>query len=124
LRIFVQLNCPAAYDCGCNFFDNAEVYASGKAEETMGRAIQKLDVPRSNLVITTKIFWGGEGVNQRGLSRKHIVEGTKACLKRLQLDYVDVIYAHRPDPQTPMEETVRAFNFVIDQGWAFYWGTR
>jgi len=112
-----------AFDHGCNFFDNAEVYASGKAEETMGRCIQRLGVPRSELVISTKIFWGGKGVNQRGLSRKHIIEGMKDSLKRLQLEYVDLIFCHRPDFHTPMEEVVRAMNWIIEQGWAFYWGT-
>ncbi|KAJ3109565.1 ATP-sensitive inward rectifier potassium channel 1, partial [Physocladia obscura] len=108
---------------GINFFDNAEVYANGKSEIAMGKAIKKFGWKRSSYVISTKIFWGGEGVNERGLSRKHIVEGTKAALERLQLDYVDLIFAHRPDTDTPMEETVRAFNHVIERGWAFYWGT-
>lgn len=89
----------------------------------MGVAIRKFGWARSDLVISTKLFWGGKGSNERGLSRKHIIEGTDACLKRLQLDYVDLLYAHRPDPDTPMEEIVRAFNHVINQGKAFYWGT-
>lgn len=110
-------------DHGVNFFDNAEVYANGRAEEIMGQAIRELGWKRSDLVISTKIFWGGQGPNDKGLSRKHIVEGTKASLKRLDMDYVDVIYCHRADPTTPMEETVRAMNHVIDHGWAFYWGT-
>jgi len=113
----------AAYDAGCNFFDNAEAYGDGKAETVMGKCIKKLEVPRSELVISTKIFWGGKGVNQRGLSRKHIIEGTKASLARLQLEYVDLMFCHRPDPQTPMEETLRAMNYIIEQGWSFYWGT-
>jgi len=112
-----------AFDLGCNFFDNAEVYGNGKAEETMGRCIQRLGRPRSELVISTKIFWGGKGVNEKGLSRKHIIEGVNASLKRLQLDYVDLLFCHRPDIETPIEETVRAMNYVIDQGKAFYWGT-
>ncbi|KAI0629488.1 Aldo/keto reductase [Trametes polyzona] len=112
-----------ALDNGINMFDTAEGYASGKAEIEMGRVFKELDVKRSDLVITTKIFWGGSGPNDMGLSRKHIVEGTKKCLERLQMDYVDVIFAHRPDHSVPMEEIVRAFNFVIDQGWAFYWAT-
>ncbi|EIE23150.1 hypothetical protein COCSUDRAFT_66187 [Coccomyxa subellipsoidea C-169] len=111
------------WDGGINFFDNAEVYADGKAEEVMGAAIKELGWKRSDYVISTKIFWGGKGVNDKGLSRKHIIEGIKASLKRLQLDYVDLIFCHRPDTTTPIEETVRAMNFVIDQGWAFYWGT-
>jgi len=116
-----------AYQAGCNFFDNAEVYASGKAELVMGECIKRmekeLNIKRSDLVITTKIFWGGQGPNEHGLSRKHIIEGTNASLNRLQLDYVDVIFCHRPDRLTPIEETVRAMNHIIDQGKAFYWGT-
>ncbi|BDA50125.1 Voltage-gated potassium channel subunit beta-1 [Coccomyxa sp. Obi] len=111
------------WDGGINFFDNAEVYADGKAEEVMGQAIKELGWKRSDYVISTKIFWGGKGPNDKGLSRKHIIEGMKASLKRLQLDYVDLVFCHRPDTTTPIEETVRAMNFVIDQGWAFYWGT-
>ncbi|RDX46786.1 Aldo/keto reductase [Lentinus brumalis] len=112
-----------ALEHGINMFDTAEGYASGKAEIEMGRVFKELDLKRSDLVITTKIFWGGKGPNDMGLSRKHIIEGTKKCLERLQLDYVDVIFAHRPDHSVPMEEIVRAFNYVIDQGWAFYWAT-
>ncbi|PKY09296.1 voltage-gated K+ channel beta subunit [Aspergillus campestris IBT 28561] len=116
-----------AYDCGINFFDTAESYAGGESEVVMGHAIRKLGWKRSDIVITTKLNWGlanGEIlINNHGLSRKHIVEGTRASLERLQLEYVDIIYAHRPDRLTPMEETVRAFNHVIDRGWAFYWGT-
>ncbi|KAI0828813.1 Aldo/keto reductase [Trametes gibbosa] len=112
-----------ALDNGINMFDAAEGYADGKAEIEMGRVFKELDVKRSDLVISTKIFWGGRGPNDMGLSRKHIIEATKKCLGRLQLDYVDVIFAHRPDHSVPMEEVVRAFNYVIDQGWAFYWAT-
>ncbi|KAK1390722.1 putative voltage-gated potassium channel subunit beta [Heracleum sosnowskyi] len=110
-------------DNGVNFFDNAEVYANGRAEEIMGQAIRELGWKRSDVVISTKIFWGGSGPNDKGLSRKHIIEGTKACLKRLEMEYVDLIYCHRPDSSTPIEETVRAMNYVIDQGMAYYWGT-
>ncbi|KAH8671080.1 putative voltage-gated K channel beta subunit [Xylariales sp. PMI_506] len=117
----------AAYDAGVNFFDCAESYADGKSEEVMGRAIKKFGWKRNDLVISTKIYWGNafseRPQNNRGLSRKHILEGTKASLERLQLDYVDLIYAHRPDRQTPMEETVRAFNYIIETGKALYWGT-
>ncbi len=113
----------AALDAGVNFFDNAEVYADGVAETMMGSVIKKAGWKRSDLVISTKLFWGGGGVNDKGLSRKHIVEGMNASLKRLQMDYVDLIFAHRPDLHTPVEETVRAFNHLIDQGKAFYWGT-
>lgn len=113
----------AAYDAGVNFFDNAESYAHGNAEVVMGNVLKKAGWKRSDLVISTKLFWGGSKPNQTGLSRKHIVEGIKASLGRLQLDYVDLIFCHRPDIYTPIEETVRAMNFLIDQGMAFYWGT-
>jgi len=112
-----------AYDAGVNFFDNAEVYAGGRAELLMGKAIQKAGWKRSDLVVSTKIFWGGSGPNDRGLSYKHIIEGTNAALDRLQMDYVDLLFCHRPDPDAPMEETVRAMNQVISDGKAFYWGT-
>jgi voltage-dependent potassium channel beta subunit len=113
----------AAYQAGVNFFDNAEVYANGIAETVMGNVIKKAGWKRSDLVISTKIFWGGDGPNDNGLSRKHIIEGTRAALARLQMDYVDLIFCHRPDIYTPIEETVRAMNFIVDQGLAFYWGT-
>lgn len=113
----------AAYEAGVNFFDNAESYAGGLAETMMGKVIKKAGWKRSDLVISTKIFWGGEGLNDRGLSRKHIVEGVNASLDRLQMDYVDLLFAHRPDYHTPIEETVRAMNHIINQGKAFYWGT-
>jgi voltage-dependent potassium channel beta subunit len=112
-----------AIDCGVNFFDNAEAYAGGMAETVMGNVIKKAGWKRSDLVLSTKIFWGGPGPNDRGLSRKHIVEGVDAALKRLQTEYVDLVFAHRPDIHTPIEETVRAFDHVINQGKAFYWGT-
>ncbi len=113
----------AAFDAGVNFFDNAEAYSQGKSETMMGNVVKKAGWKRSDLVISTKIFWGGDGPNDRGLSRKHIVEGMDASLARLQMDYVDLVFAHRPDINTPMEETVRAFNHVIEKGQAFYWGT-
>ncbi|GAO18479.1 uncharacterized protein UV8b_07292 [Ustilaginoidea virens] len=117
----------AAYDCGVNFFDCAEGYAGGESEIVMGEAIKKFGWKRNDIVVSTKIYWGqanGENaVNNTGLSRKHIVEGVKASLGRMDLEYVDVIFAHRPDRHTPIEETVRAFNHVIDTGKAFYWGT-
>lgn len=112
-----------AYDAGVNFFDNAEAYAGGKAEEMMGNIIQKEGWKRSDLVLSTKIFWGGEGPNDTGLSFKHIIEGTNASLERMQTSYVDLIFCHRPDIHTPVEETVRAMSRVIDDGKAFYWGT-
>lgn len=110
-------------DHGVNFFDNAEVYANGRAEEIMGQAIRELGWRRSDLVVSTKLFWGGPGPNDKGLSRKHLVEGARASLRRLDMDYVDILYCHRPDAATPVEETVRAMNHIIDRGWAFYWGT-
>jgi voltage-dependent potassium channel beta subunit len=113
----------AAYDAGVNFFDNAEVYAAGRAETIMGAVLRQKGWQRTDLVISTKIFWGGSGPNDRGLSRKHIVEGTDAALDRLQLDYVDLVYCHRPDTDTPLAETVRAMSYLIDSGRAFYWGT-
>ncbi|MCF8240364.1 MAG: aldo/keto reductase [Melioribacteraceae bacterium] len=112
-----------AYDAGVNFFDNAEAYAAGQAEVMMGNIIKKLGWKRSDLVLSTKLFWGGSGPNDTGLSRKHIFEGTNAALKRLQTDYVDLIFCHRPDFHTPVEETVRAMDHVINQGKALYWGT-
>lgn len=113
----------AAYDLGCNFFDNAETYAAGQSESLMGLAIKRAGWKRSDLVVSTKLFWGGKGPNDCGLSRKHIVEGTTASLKRMSLDYVDLLFCHRPDVHTPIEETVRAMNHVINQGKALYWGT-
>ena len=113
----------AAYNAGVNFFDNAEAYADGRAEIMMGNIIRNLGWERSDLVLSTKIFWGGTGPNDQGLSRKHVVEGTKASLERLQMEYVDLIFCHRPDPETPIEETVRAMHHVVDRGWALYWGT-
>lgn len=112
-----------AYDAGVNFFDNAEVYSNGLAETIMGEALKKTGWKQKDLVLSTKIFWGGEGLNERGLSRKHIIEGMDASLARMGVEYVDLIFAHRPDIHTPIEETVRAFNHVINQGKAFYWGT-
>jgi voltage-dependent potassium channel beta subunit len=112
-----------ALDHGVNFFDNAEAYEAGKSEIVMGKAIRKLGLPRSSYVVSTKIFWGGSGPNDSGLSRKHIVEGVKGALERLQLDYVDLVFCHRPDYETPIEETVRAMSHVVDRGWALYWGT-
>ncbi|RDW82064.1 putative potassium channel beta subunit protein [Coleophoma cylindrospora] len=117
----------AAYDVGVNFFDCAEGYSGGDSERIMGEAIRKFGWKRNDLVISTKINWGqahGDNpVNNGGLSRKHIIEGVDGALERLGLNYVDLVYAHRPDRNTPIEETVRAFNYVINSGKAFYWGT-
>jgi voltage-dependent potassium channel beta subunit len=110
-----------AFEQGINFFDNAEVYANGESETIMGKILK--DFRREDLVVSTKIFWGGEGPNDTGLSRKHFMEGTKNALKRLQLEYVDLLYCHRPDPNTPIEETVRAMDSLVRAGYAFYWGT-
>ena len=113
----------AAYDAGVNFFDNAEAYANGNAEIVMGNVIKKLGWARESIVISSKVFWGGEGPNERGLSRKHVHEACRNSLKRLQLDYLDLFYCHRPDPTTPIEETVRAMDDLIHQGKILYWGT-
>jgi voltage-dependent potassium channel beta subunit len=113
----------AAREHGVNFFDNAEAYADGNAEVVMGNVIKKLAWRREDIVVSTKIFWGGDGPNDQGLSHKHIVEGMNNALRRLQMEYVDLVFCHRPDPNTPIEETVRAMDIVIKQGKAFYWGT-
>jgi voltage-dependent potassium channel beta subunit len=114
-----------AFENGINFFDNAETYSAGLSEEVMGRSIKNNSFKREDLVISTKLYfgYGGWGPNATGLSKKHLVEGLNASLKRLQLDYVDLVFAHRPDPQVPMEEIVCGFNHLINQGKAFYWGT-
>jgi voltage-dependent potassium channel beta subunit len=113
----------AAREAGVNFFDNAEVYAGGRSETIMGQVLQRAGWKRTDLVISTKIYWGGEGPNDHGLSRKHILEGTDAALDRLQLKYVDLVFCHRPDLYTPVEETVRAMSHLVETGRAFYWGT-
>jgi voltage-dependent potassium channel beta subunit len=112
-----------AYEAGVNFFDNAEAYAAGKAEVVMGNVFKKTGWPRENFVVSSKVFWGGEGPNDRGLSRKHIYEACRRSLKRLQVDYLDLFFCHRPDPTTPIEETVRAMDDLIHQGLVLYWGT-
>ncbi|XP_050966268.1 voltage-gated potassium channel subunit beta-2 isoform X1 [Labeo rohita] len=112
-----------AYENGVNLFDTAEVYASGRAEITLGNIIKKKGWRRSSYVVTTKIYWGGQAETERGLSRKHIIEGLRGSLSRLQLDYVDIVFANRSDVNSPMEEVVRAMTFVINQGMAMYWGT-
>nr|XP_018868704.2 voltage-gated potassium channel subunit beta-3 isoform X1 [Gorilla gorilla gorilla] len=112
-----------AYEHGVNLFDTAEVYAAGKAERTLGNILKSKGWRRSSYVITTKIFWGGQAETERGLSRKHIIEGLRGSLERLQLGYVDIVFASRSDPNCPMEEIVRAMTYVINQGLALYWGT-
>ena len=120
----VALKCmSAAYDAGVNFFDNAEAYAGGKAEVVMGNVFKKTGWPRESFVVSSKVFWGGEGPNDRGLSRKHIYEACRRSLKRLQVDYLDLFFCHRPDPTTPIEETVRAMDDLVHQGLVLYWGT-
>ncbi|KAF9263175.1 voltage-gated potassium channel beta-2 subunit [Marasmius fiardii PR-910] len=113
-----------AFENGINMFDTAEEYTNGECEKELGRVFKELGLRRTDLIITTKLFWGvRNGPNAGGLSRKHIIEGAQESLARLQVDYVDVIFAHRCDVNVTMEEIVRAFNYVIDKGWAFYWGT-
>jgi voltage-dependent potassium channel beta subunit len=118
----------AAYDAGVNFFDNAEVYASGRSEEVMGAAFKQLAWPRLNYVVSTKFFWGldrnGDAVNRKDtLNRKYLMQAMDGSLKRMGLEHIDLIYCHRPDPHTPVEETVRAMSDLITQGKALYWGT-
>ncbi len=118
----------AAFDAGINFFDNAEVYAGGRSEEVMGAAIKQLGWPRLNYVVSTKFFWGldraGDAVNRKDtLNRKYLMQALDGSLQRFGLDFIDLIYCHRPDPQTPIEETVRAMSDLITQGKALYWGT-
>ena len=112
-----------AYDAGVNFFDNAEVYASGESERIMGRALKRLGWGRDTWCVSSKVFWGGELPTQRGLNRKHIFDACHAALKRLQVDYLDIFFCHRPDFHTPAEETVRAMNDLMTQGKIMYWGT-
>jgi len=110
-------------DHGINFFDTAELYGFGVAETSLGKALKQLNVQREKIVVSTKIFTIGRDPNDSFLSRKHIIEGLRNSLKRLQLDYVDVVYCHRYDRYTPLEETCRAMDWVINQGLAHYWGT-
>lgn len=117
-----------AYENGINIFDTAEVYAAGqsvnyRAEVVLGRILKKKPWRRSSYVVTTKLFWGGKAETERGLSRKHIIEGLQTSLERLQLSFVDVVFANKSDPMCPMEEVVRAFTYCINTGMAMYWGT-
>jgi voltage-dependent potassium channel beta subunit len=114
-----------AYEHGVNFFDNAEIYAAGRSETVMGNILKQKDWARSSYCLSSKVFFGYEDKkpNQTGLSRKHIIEGCHAALKRLQVDYIDLFYCHRPDKNTPIEETVLAMNTLIQQGKILYWGT-
>ena len=115
----------AVYDAGVNFFDNAEVYAGGKSEEVMGAALKKLGWRRGSYLISTKLFWGlHDGPNEQNtLNRKYLIEGIDGSLKRLGMDYVDLLFCHRHDPSTPIEETVWAMHNIIEKGKALYWGT-
>jgi voltage-dependent potassium channel beta subunit len=118
----------AAMDAGVNFFDNAEVYASGQSEVVMGQAFKALKWPRLNYIVSTKFFWGlsreGNTVNRMDtLNRKYLMQAIDGSLQRLGLDFIDLVYCHRPDPHTPIEETVRAMSDMITQGKALYWGT-
>ena len=112
-----------AYEAGINFFDNAESYAGGRSEEVMGSILDKFAWPRDTYVLSSKVFWGGKKPNQEGLSRKHVIEACHAALKRLRVEYLDLYFCHRPDPNTPIEETVRAMDTLVQQGKILYWGT-
>ena len=112
-----------AYDAGINFFDNAEVYAAGESEKIMGDALNELGLKRDTYTVSSKVFFGGQLVTQRGLNAKHIRDGCDAALKRLRLNYLDLFFCHRPDFHTPVEETVRAMDVLVKQGKILYWGT-
>lgn len=115
-----------AFDAGVNFFDNAEVYARGEAERIMGDVIADLRLPRDAFCVSSKVLWGSvedPRPTQQGLSRKHVTEACHAALKRLRVEHLDLYYCHRPDPETPIEETVRAMDALIRQGKVLYWGT-
>lgn len=116
-----------AYDNGVNFFDNAEVYALGESEKMMGRVLKKKNWDRTSYTISSKVFWGWRGKenkpNQHGLSRKHIVEACHEALQRLQVDYLDLYFCHRPDKNVPIEEVVWTMHHLIQQGKILYWGT-
>lgn len=125
-----QLNEKKAMDCmslayerGVNFFDNAEVYASGQSEVLMGNILKKLKWDRDTYIVSSKAFWGGDFPTQKGLSKKHLNDACNAALKRLQVDYLDLFFCHRPDPETPIVETVYAMNDLLQQGKIMYWGT-
>ena len=118
------LSCMSmAYEHGINFFDNAEAYANGKSEILMGKILKKLKWTRDSYIVSSKVFWGVDLPTQKGLSKKHIHDACNQALKRLQVDYLDLYYCHRPDPETPIEESVFAMNDLITQGKILYWGT-
>jgi voltage-dependent potassium channel beta subunit len=112
-----------AYDNGVNFFDNAEAYAGGRSETVMGHILRKMGWSHESFLVSSKVFWGGNLPNQEGLSRKHVMEACHNALRRLQVDYLDFYFCHRPDPKTPIEETVRAMSDLVHQGKVLYWGT-
>jgi len=115
----------AAFDAGVNFFDNAEIYARGGAETMMGAALKELGWPRTKFVVSTKFYWGlSDGPNEKNtLNRKYLRHAIEGSLARLQLDYIDLVFCHRPDPTTPIEETVWAMHQMVERGQALYWGT-
>lgn len=115
-----------AFDAGVNFFDNAEVYSNGEAERIMGDALADLRLPRDAWCVSSKVYFGSAkdpAPTQKGLSRKHVIEACEQALRRLRVDHLDLYYCHRPDPETPLEETVRAMDHLIRQGKVLYWGT-
>jgi voltage-dependent potassium channel beta subunit len=112
-----------AYEQGINLFDTAESYGRGLSEEMLGKALKELSFARSSICLSSKVFFGGDWPTQKGLSRKHIMEACHNSLKRLHVDYLDLFFCHRPDPETPLEETVRAMHHLIMQGKILYWGT-
>jgi voltage-dependent potassium channel beta subunit len=121
-RLAIEL-LKLAYDQGVNFFDNAEAYMAGQSEEIMGRALKELGFGRDTYCVSSKVFWGGKKPTQRGLSRKHVHDACHTALRRLQVDYLDLYFCHRPDLDTPIEETVRAMSDLVTQGKVLYWGT-
>jgi voltage-dependent potassium channel beta subunit len=127
LKDDTALECmQAAYDAGCNFFDNAEVYAGGESEAIMGRVLKQLAWPRWSYVLTTKVYWGIHGAvpnMQNTLNRKYLMHAVDGSLERLGFDFVDILYCHRSDPDTPIEETVWAMHDIVTSGKALYWGT-
>jgi voltage-dependent potassium channel beta subunit len=126
MDVDLSMECmTAAYDVGVNFFDNAESYAGGKSEEVMGAALKKLGWRRSSYLVSTKFFWGlHPGANEKDtLNRKRLREGIDGSLKRFDLDYIDLVFCHRADPTTPIEETVWAMHDMVEKGKALYWGT-
>ena len=112
-----------AYENGINYFDNAEAYAGGRSEIVMGNVLRKMAWSHESFLVSSKVFWGGSLPNQEGLNRKHVIEACHNALRRLQVDYLDLYFCHRPDPNTPIEETVRAMSDLVHQGKVLYWGT-